>query len=260
MEENETTEQEPKESQNDATPAETGELADSGEGAGEATPQLVPLKALEAERRKRQDFEREIQQLRAQQEALMRMQQGKEQAQAPAPEKKVSDDDLNAELVRNPVAFIRKFYDTEHKKRSDEAFSHVVRHDIARLKDEMEDGASDFQQMATVFDQQAAINPELSDRYRHAARPAKFGYLWAKRFVERQAKQEEASTQIKAMQEENAKLKKQLEELSIGGPAAQVPTSNAGAKSTGRVGTPAANRDVDDIEIAKRLYAKRHHR
>lgn len=204
----------------------------------------VPLKALESERKKRQQAEakaNEVEDLRrrlahaeGQLSVLPRVQGQPNQQQA---EPGISDEEF---FTLGPAKFFEKHFGVERErltKSQQEKFAEMqkatgkLRYGLSRQL--MKTVHKDFEEFEGEFEEAARQDPALLAEFRKAENPAQFAYDWAKlrREVDGIGSLEEFETKIEA--KVRAKIEAEMREKSAEAEAARVSTSSAGARSTG---------------------------
>lgn len=230
-----------------ATPAQTEKAKDA---RAESDPYPVPRQALIAERKKRQEIERRLNEaigkISAYEESLKLAQGRQEQKQ-----KETDPDDEFFAL--GPAKYFAK------QKQELEKHQHALREEMMgavgkryiELSEELTRTVhSDFDEVVDGFVDIARANPYLVQRFNASQNPAKFAYDYMKMHRDTESVGSIAELREKIRAEERAKVESELRAQSARSSAAKVSPSSASARSAG-----AAPVSVGDIPLKDILGA-----
>lgn len=161
-----------------ATPATGEQTAEEPQDSPETSQpaeKMVPLQALEDERRKRQSYEQIVQESNRRADALLQLLQSQQQSRQPEQSVQAPDFLLNNEEWQQDLFQRIGFVMNKHKQES------WVLH-CNRCEEDMRDAHSDYDQLVDAHFKPALVNdPTLLQRMQNAANPARFAYREAKK-------------------------------------------------------------------------------
>jgi hypothetical protein len=212
-----------------ATPAQAKaeDKADNDDGLDDdSDPHPVPRKALIAERKKRQEYERKLAQLEGQ---LSAFQQFAQQGPRP-PVQETKPTDPADEFYSGPVDFISK-REQALKQEFEQKFLAM---NVAQVQAQFQD----YGEAEAAFVEAAKYNPTLQAQLRQSANPALFAYQNGKAFMELKDIGSLDELRERIRQEERERLESEYRKQNVITQAAQASTSSAGAKGAGANTSP----------------------
>jgi hypothetical protein len=204
-------------------------------------------KALDAERKKRQEHERLTAELRGQLQAYQQLQQ-KPQAQQPS---EVNDFD---QLLESPPKYVGSVVDKRigEVDKTIQAVRLELSEELARSQHQ------DFDEVITAFEEASAADPTLLAKFQAQAKfdpkakrnPAKFAYDYAKTYREVSAVGSLDELRAKIEADLRPKLEAELRKKGVLAAAEQASTSSAGARGSGNT-SPVVSGDRPIGEILR---------
>jgi hypothetical protein len=229
----------------EVAPPADGDVVPDPEDPAEQTPkqQTGLRKALEAQRKQRQDAERRANE--AERAAAQLQGQVSVYQQGGGPERQTAEEaDPEDAFYGDPVGFVRSQVDAVRAESRGDSF--VARRDIG--EEFMRAQHDDYDDVIASFVDAARTNPRMIDEYERQPNPAKYAYEYGKvlRGVGDVGSLDQLREKIRA--EEREKLVAEGRKKSANDAAAGATTSSAGARGAGAV-SPADAGSVDDMDF-----------